>query len=102
MSTTLTPLHARLVELNISPAELAVLVHRSEEEVESWVTAADLPEEAKALTRFLATDVDALRRVEFLRRRRTHGPTDAERLGGVSPATAHGSGDAGRIDGTPA
>jgi hypothetical protein len=63
----LTALHARLAELGITPAELAAMVSRSDSEVEEWLTADPLPADAKILTRFLADDTDALRRLHAVR-----------------------------------
>jgi hypothetical protein len=98
MTTTLSPLHGRLLELSISPAELSQLVSRSESEVETWLTAKTLPGDARVLTRFLSTDADALRRVDQLRRTQTLGKPDAVVFGGV-PERAYATTDTGKIDG---
>jgi hypothetical protein len=91
------PLFDRLRELQISPEELAQLVNRPLEEVKAWIDAESLPGEAKILTRFLADDADALRRVEFLRRSYTRNLlSDAQRREQASNTTTLESIDDGR------
>jgi hypothetical protein len=85
-----TPLAARLTELHIEPSELAALVRRPVEDVQTWLANGPDPEGA-ILTRFLADDADATRRVEQLRRKVTRklAGEGAERAG-VSPPYASG------------
>ena len=58
----------RLDQLGISIEECSALVYRSPAEVEEWMQAKTLPDEAAVLLRFLSADADALRRVNHLRR----------------------------------
>lgn len=64
-----SPLAARLLELGISPQELADIVGRPQEEVERWVAAESLGGEAAVLLRpIFASDESAMAAVERIRR----------------------------------
>jgi hypothetical protein len=62
-----TELAAQLDALGITPTELAALVGRPVEEVEGWI-AKGPDAAAKVRLRFLLNELDAIRRVEQLRR----------------------------------
>jgi hypothetical protein len=95
--TSPTPLAARLTELHIEPRELAALVRRPVEDVQKWL--ADGPDaEGAILTRFLADDTDALRRVNQLRRTHTRNLSgDGATQAGVT--VPYGTGDIGKVTG---
>lgn len=66
-SRKLSPLAARLAQLEITAAEVARIASVSVETVEDWIE--NGPDaEGKVLTRWLADDADALRRVAQIRR----------------------------------
>jgi|GEM_PF-5343271 len=64
-----TSLRVRLANLGIGADECATLIHRPVSEVLQWVEGmADPDADARVLLRFLANELDAIRRVEQLRR----------------------------------
>jgi hypothetical protein len=99
-SPSLAPLAARLAALSISPETFAAMTALEPERVAQLV-AGDTPSDGEAVRlRVLDQDHPAKLAAAAITGRRTLGRTDAERFGGLPPATAHGSGDAGRLDGT--
>jgi hypothetical protein len=99
VTATTSALGARLTDLGITPEVFAAMTALPLERVTQLVEGDTPTDDERVRLRVLSQDVPAKLAAERIRGRRTHGPTDAERFGGVPPATAHGSGDAGRIDG---
>jgi hypothetical protein len=103
VTTTLSPLGARLADLGITPEVFAAMTALPLERVTQLVEGDQPDGEEKIRLRVLDQSVPAKLAAERIRQRarngNRHGPSDAERLGGVPPATEHGSGDKGRIDG---
>lgn len=100
-ATNSNPLADRLAELGIDAAELAQIVGRPIETVDGWL--ADGPDaDAEILTRFLADDADALRRVERVRTKQSQPLRGRDDWASQGVDVPYAGGFAGADAGAPA